>query len=1040
MEHFRSVVSQPWLGPAKLAIATGIAYFLAGRLGLALRAEPGVAVFWPAAGIAVGALIALGPSARVPVAAAVVVATIGCKLIMGRNAWLAIAFGFINAGQSLLTAWLLERWFGSTFTLDDVRRVTGFLGASALGSAIAAVGAAIVVSLTDSTAHPLHVWRLWFAACSLGIVTVAPLIIGLRHVMRERLPRHELIEGWVGLVTLAAISAFLVSLPNGPWATALPETLVFPFLLWFAIRCRPVFAAAAAFVVGLTVIGPATFDIGHFDLGKPLADRIVAAQTFVLAAAILAMLLAALFAERRRGEQALKQGAERLQLALDGAELGAFNAKLETGQFDCDIRTALYQGHTLPPTTIKESRRFVHPDDLGRIDAAVAEAQHTADGIWKAEYRVIPPDKHPHAGETRWIAVEGSIGCNSQGTPVRLLGVTRDITHSKRAEQALAERNTQLALAGKVGLVGSLAFDIGSGRMQVSPGYAAIHGLPEGTTETTRNDWRTRVHRNDLPRLDASLQQTIANRHTDHYCEYRIVRPDGEIRWIEARCLISYDADGCALRIVGANIDVTKRKQTESLIKESAIRLADALAAGQVIAFEWDAVTGQSRRSDNASHMLGDNKVGVGPPPCNEFLSMVHPDDRQRYKACIRQLCRGRPSYAVTFRFVRSDAKQVWLEETAKGEFDASGRLLRIKGLTRDISERTTAELALAERTMQLELAGKAALVGRFAYDFDAEKMQISQGYAAIHGFPEGTTEIARSKRQAGVHPDDQDECEATQTRAFHSRQREYGKEYRIVRSGELRWIETRTFVWYRSDGHPDRVVGVDIDVTERKRAEEHQQTLRAELDHRVKNVLATVSAVAAHTMDTSNSMEHFVASLDGRIRSMAQTHELLSQRRWLGVPMAELLRRELAPYASNHNTDIKGPEVLLSAEASQTIAMVLHELTTNAAKYGALSKREGRVSVRWYLSSNGQSPGGLTIEWVETGGPRVKAPSKSGYGTRVVTELVHYELGGTADLTFSPTGVRCRLDIPAGWFTIEPPEPPMNLRGKSRPNLAQAT
>ena len=85
---------------------------------------------------------------------------------------------------------------------------------------------------------------------------------------------------------------------------------------------------------------------------------------------------------------------------------------------------------------------------------------------------------------------------------------------------------------------------------------------------------------------------------------------------------------------------------------------------------------------------------------------------------------------------------------------------------------------------------------------------------------------------------------------------------------------------------------------------------------------------------------------------------------------MAELLRRELAPYASNHNTDIKGPEVLLSAEASQTIAMVLHELTTNAAKYGALSKREGRVSVRWYLSSNGQSPGWLTVEWVETGGP----------------------------------------------------------------------
>ena len=121
------VVSQSWLGVVKIAVATGIAYFLAGRLGLALRAEPGVAVFWPAAGIAVGALIALGPSARLPVAAAVVVATTTCNLMIGRNAWLAIAFGSINAGQALFTTWLLERWFGSTFKLEDVQRVLGFL-------------------------------------------------------------------------------------------------------------------------------------------------------------------------------------------------------------------------------------------------------------------------------------------------------------------------------------------------------------------------------------------------------------------------------------------------------------------------------------------------------------------------------------------------------------------------------------------------------------------------------------------------------------------------------------------------------------------------------------------------------------------------------------------------------------------------------------------------------------------------------------------------------------------------------------------------
>ena len=322
MEASHLAVNKSWVGVVKLALAIGIAYFLAGWLGLTLRAEPGVAVFWPAAGIAVGALIALGPGARLPIAAAVVVATIACSLMIGRSAWQAIAFASINAGQTLFTAWLVERWFGSTFKLEDVQRVLGFLGASALGSAIAAVGATIAVSLINPTASPLHVWRLWFAAKSLGIVTVAPMMIGLRDFMHERVPRHELIEGWAGVVTLAALSALLIALPDGPWATALPETLVFPFLLWFAIRCRPVFAAAAAFVVGLTVIGSTTLDIGHFDTAKPLAERIVGAQTFVLAAAILAVLLAALFAERRRNEVALKDSNDRLQLALDGARLG----------------------------------------------------------------------------------------------------------------------------------------------------------------------------------------------------------------------------------------------------------------------------------------------------------------------------------------------------------------------------------------------------------------------------------------------------------------------------------------------------------------------------------------------------------------------------------------------------------------------------------------------------------------------------------------------------------------------------------------------
>jgi PAS domain S-box-containing protein len=382
----------------------------------------------------------------------VAVATIASKLLITGNLWLGITFGLVCAGQTLLTAWLIERWFGREFKLESVSQVLGFLVASTAGAAMAAFGAVAAISFVHSTGSPLDVWRPWFAACLLGTVTVAPLLIGLGAAVRELPPRRELIEGAVGLVALAALSVFHISLPQGHWATALPVALVFPLLLWVAVRCRPVFAAAAAFIVGLAIIWSTTFNLGHFgDESIPLADRILAAQTLVLAGALLTVVLAALFADRRRSEATLKQSKERLQLALDGAELGAFSADLTTGYIQCDARAARMHGHSGPPITIKKSRQFVHPADLVRMDAALAEAQR-CEGVWNAEYRVVHPLDHPHAGETRWIAFEGTVQCNAQGIAARLLGITRDITQRKRAEQALADLNVQRALAGKAGV------------------------------------------------------------------------------------------------------------------------------------------------------------------------------------------------------------------------------------------------------------------------------------------------------------------------------------------------------------------------------------------------------------------------------------------------------------------------------------------------------------------------------------------------------------------------------------------------------------
>ena len=457
-----------------------------------------------------------------------------------------------------------------------------------------------------------------------------------------------------------------------------------------------------------------------------------------------------------------------------------------------------------------------------------------------------------------------------------MIGINIDVTERKHAELALAERNAQLALAAKVARVGYYANYLKTGLIAVSEGYAAIHGLPEGTAQTTLSDWRPRVHPDDLAPFDELREQIFGNRQHDYTFDYRIIRADGGVRWIESRGCVSYDEDGQPEQCIGINIDVTERKQTEA-------RLSDALAAGRVVAFEWDPVTGRSQRSDNAEQILGILQNG-------RFLKQVHPADRRNFTAIVRNLSPGNPSYRLTFRFARSDSRTVWLEEEAKGEFDTSGKLLRIRGLTRDI--------------------------------------------------------------------------------------------------------------------------------TERKELEDHQTTLIAELDHRVKNVLAAVSAIASRTKETSSSSTEFVTALDGRIKSMAITHELLSARHWQGIALAELLHRELAPYAIAGSTHIDGPDVVLSAEAGQTLAMVFHELATNSAKFGAMSAKSGRVSVRWSFSRDERAERWLRLRWEESGGPLVAEPTRWGFGTSVIRDLVPYELGGTADLAHLPKGVCCNLHIPALWLS----------------------
>ena len=332
----------------------------------------------------------------------------------------------------------------------------GFLVASAIGAALGATGAATTKSFVEPAAF-LHVWRLWFAACLLGTVTVAPLLIGLSEAVRELPPRRELIEGAVGFVTLAVLCVFLISLPQEPWESALPVALVVPVVLWIAVRCRPVFAAAAAFAVALAIIWSTTFNIGHFgDASIPLAERIIAAQTHVLAGSLLALVLAALFADRRRSDTLLKGSNERLcaQKETFRRLLGSLPAAIYTTDKAgcityCNQAAVDLWGTRPEPGKDKWS-------DLWRL--------HYPDGT------SVPLDDRPtqivlnegRAVRGREALLERPDGTlvpimpcpapliDERGTIVGVVNMQIDLTERKQAEVALAERDALLTLATKV--------------------------------------------------------------------------------------------------------------------------------------------------------------------------------------------------------------------------------------------------------------------------------------------------------------------------------------------------------------------------------------------------------------------------------------------------------------------------------------------------------------------------------------------------------------------------------------------------------------
>jgi signal transduction histidine kinase len=303
-----SNLTRRWAAGIGLAATVGLVYFLAALLsyGLALQSE-GLAVFWPASGISSGFLIALGSRARWPVVSGVVVAVLADHLIMADPLRVGIAFALSDAAETLIIAGLIERYFGAEFSLGRLRHVLGMLAAAVIGTCVSGLGGVVASVLRQPPTVPiLTIWRHWVTSNTIGFITIAPLLIGLAAALRQRPRSSELVEGVVALTTLAGMTGIIISLSQQRWETVVPIAWLSAMLLWLAARCRPVFGAAGAFIVSVTIVCTTVFKVGHFgDPGLPIDDRILGAQASILVVALSAYILAALFAERRESEARL---------------------------------------------------------------------------------------------------------------------------------------------------------------------------------------------------------------------------------------------------------------------------------------------------------------------------------------------------------------------------------------------------------------------------------------------------------------------------------------------------------------------------------------------------------------------------------------------------------------------------------------------------------------------------------------------------------------------------------------------------------------
>jgi PAS domain S-box-containing protein len=392
------------------------------------------------------------------------------------------------------------------------------------------------------------------------------------------------------------------------------------------------------------------------------------------------------------------------------------------------------------------------------------------------------------------------------------------------------------------------------------------------------------------------------------------------------------------------------------------------------------------------------------------FPDITHPDDLAADLAEVKGMLGGKiDRYNMDKRYLRKDGSIVWVRSTVGGVRKSDGSIDYFVSVVEDISARKQAEQALQASKDRLQLALDATQLGSFQYDRGRRVLSWDGRCKEIFGVAEDELHVEDLVKL--MHPDDTEMVWTFINTPLHASENSEALVHRILRGGEVRWIEVHRRAYFGDAGrglHAEHDVGTIQDITARKEREEKEQLLMREINHRAKNMLSVVEAIAHQT--AAKNPEEFIERFSQRIQALSANQDLLVRNEWKGVDIGDLVHAQLAHFADliGSRIAVQGSKLRLNPTSVQAIGLALHELSTNAAKYGALSTDRGRVDISW-----GSDSDTVTMRWIERDGP-ASPPKQRGFGTIVMEAMAERTIGGEVELEYAPSGVTWRLTCPA--------------------------